>query len=453
MTELNYDLVVLGGVAAGTSGASSAKRENPNLKIAIFQNEPYISYGACGLPYVLTADVKYLKDLFAYTPEKFQEEKDIDVYTLHEAKEIYFDKNYLIVYDMKNNIEKKVFYKKLLISTGASPIKPSFDYDGKEIFTIRNPSNISKLQNYIYQTSPKRAIIIGGGFIGLEMAEALQQKHINVTIIEGSNNILGDIDEDIHNYVYNFIESKGINIILNKHIENIVRVEDKIFVKTSNTSYETDLVIISIGVKPNTSFLNKTNLELSKNGAIKINNKMETNIKNVYAAGDCAEVNHFQLNKNVYFPLGTTANKQGKIAGKNISGKSEEFIGVLGSLITKYKTLEFTKTGLSLKKAKELNYDVDSIFIKSKNKAGYYSDSNAIICKIIFEKKSGKILGAQYAGNNTLARINPIISLIYSKGCIKDILNIDFPYAPPFSPVWDINLIAASSAMKKINML
>jgi NADPH-dependent 2,4-dienoyl-CoA reductase/sulfur reductase-like enzyme len=449
MEKIEYDVVVLGGVAAGTSAAASAKRVNKDLKIAIFQKEPYISYGGCGLPYVISGDVKSPEAVIALSPETFKEKKGADVFVKHEAYEIDFANK--IVYVRSEEGEKEVSYNKLVISTGASPIIPPFKAWGeKGIFKLRNPDDARDILEFIRENNPKKAIVIGGGFVGIETAEALKIHGIEVTIIEGMDHVLGNIEPEIHEEFINGLKEKGVNVVFNTFAKDIVKENGNFTIITENKNYIADMVIVSIGVRPNTSFLKDKGLNMAKNGAIIVNEKMETNIHDVYAAGDCATVNHFITKENVYIPLGTTANKQGRIAGKNLAGGNDFFIGVVGSLITKFEDIEYAKTGLTLEEAKVKGFDADAVFIKSGSKAHYYNGSKKLKIKLVFEKKTGRILGAQFVGGEIHPRLNTITSLIYTNGTVDILRNMDLAYSPPFSPVWDIDLVAATQAIKKI---
>lgn len=449
MMEMEYDVVILGGVAAGTSAAASAKRMNKDLKIAIFQKEPYISYGGCGLPYVISGDVAAPESVIALTPETFKEKKGADVFVKHEAYEIDFANK--IVYIKSDDGEKKVLYNKLVISTGASPVIPPFKAWGEEgIFKLRNPDDAKNILNFIDKNKPRKAIIIGGGFIGIETAEALKKHNIDITIIEGMDHVLGNIESEIHEEFINGIKEKGVKIIFNTFVKDIIKGNDEFNVITENESYTADMVIVSIGVRPNTQFLKDKGLNMAKNGAIIVNEKMETSIKDVYAAGDCATVNHFITKENVYIPLGTTANKQGRIAGKNLAGGNDSFIGVVGSLITKFEDIEYAKTGLTLQEARDKGFDAEAVFIKSGSRAHYYKGSKKLKIKLVFERKTGRILGAQFVGGEIHPRLNTITSLLYTNGTVDQLRNMDLAYSPPFSPVWDIDLVAATQAVKKI---
>ncbi|KAF2955645.1 FAD-dependent oxidoreductase [Marinitoga sp. 38H-ov] len=444
-----YNIVIIGGVAAGTSAAASAKRINNSLNIAIFQKEPYISYGGCGLPYVISGDVESPESVIALTPELFKEKKGADVFVNNEVYDIDFSNK--IVYVKNNSEEKKIQYDKLVISTGASPIIPNFKAWGENgIFKLRNPDDAKNILNFIKSHNPKKAVIIGGGFIGIETAEALKKHNMDITIIEGTDHLLGNIEPEIHEEFINALKEKGINVVFNTFAKDITKENNSFKVITDNNTFEADMVIVSIGVRPNTEFLKNKGLNMARNGAIIVNDKMETNINDVYSAGDCATVNHYITKENVYIPLGTTANKQGRIAGKNIAGENDSFVGVVGSLITKFEDIEYAKTGLTLKEAIEKGFNADSVYIKSGSRAHYYKGSKKIKMKLIFEKKTGRILGGQFIGGEIHPRLNTITSLIYNNGTVEMLRNMDLAYSPPFSPVWDIDLVAATQAIKKL---
>lgn len=453
MIKKSHDLVILGGVAAGTSAAAAAVRENKEKDVVIYQKEPFISYGGCGLPYVITGDVENADDVIAFSPEKFEEKKGAKVYTEHEAYKIDFENKLIYIKNLKEEKEEiEVSYDKLVISTGASPIMPAFDAINEDgVFKMRNPKDDKDILNFIEKKSPKKAVVIGGGFIGVETTEGLLERGLDVDLIEGLGSLMGDMEPELHVDLLEKMKEEKVRVHLNNMVKNIVKKEEGFEVQTDEKTIKTDMVIVAIGVKPNTQFLKDTKINMLKNGAITVNEKSETNIKDVYAAGDCASVKHLITKEDTYFPLGTTANKQGKIAGKNaFSKEKEEFKGIIGSFITKFKNLEYTRTGLTVKVAKEKGFDADAVVIKSKSRAGYFKGSGAIKMKMIFDKKTGKILGAHYIGKEVHARVNTMVSLIHKNSTVFDLLNMDLPYAPPFSPVWDINLIAASQAIKKI---
>jgi len=445
---MKYDLVVIGGVAAGTSAAAAAKRADKNLSIWIFQKEPYISYGGCGLPYTISGKVKSPESVIGFSPEEFSEKKGADVYTGFEAESIDF-KNKTV----KFLNGKEVHYGKLMIATGASPVIPDFSAkDEKGFFKLRNPDDATEIINYIESEKVKNAVIIGAGYIGLETAENLSEKNINLTVIEAGNNVFGCSDGIINKILKDYIKNDGVNLLTETFVKNVYKKDSKFSVQTDKESIETDMVIVAVGVKPNTDFIKDENLKKLNNGAIIVNDFSETSVSDVYSGGDCATVKNIITGKNVYYPLGTNANKQGKTAGRNIAGIKEAFPGILGSMITKYKNTEYGKTGLDIVQAQAEGFDAAEVYIKAGSKAGYYSGNAEIHMKLIFEK-SGRIIGAVYCGQNILQRLNAVTALIKMNGTVYDLENMDFAYAPPFSPVWDINLLAAANAVKMIKKI
>ncbi|BBE30066.1 NADH oxidase [Tepiditoga spiralis] len=446
MSNLKYDVVVIGGVAAGTSAAATIKRIKSDMSVCIFQKEPYISYGGCGLPYSVSGEVKSPESVIGFTPEIFKEKKGADVFINHEVYKVNFDNKK--VYVKNENDEFEVEYKNLVISTGASPIMPKFTYTGNGVFKLRNPTDARTMLDFINENNPKKGIVIGGGYIGIESAEALKKHGIDVTVIEGTDKLLRGMEDELLN-AFKDMTTKSLKVEFNTMVEDIT-FDNGIKVITKNKNYDADIVVVAIGVRPNTGFLKGTDLEMLKNGAIVVNEKSQTNIKDVYSAGDCASVKNYITKKDVYIPLGTTANKQGRVAGKNICDVKESFEGVVGSLITKYEDVEFAKTGFSLSEALESGFDAIKVYVKSGSKAHYYSGSKKIHMTMTVEKSTGRILGAQYVGGEVFARLNAITPLLYKNGTVDDLRNMDLAYAPPFSPVWDINLVAANLAKKKI---
>src|SRR6056297_782792 len=378
MNKRSHDLVILGGVAAGTSAAAAAVRENKNKDVAIYQKEPFISYGGCGLPYAITGDVKNVDDVIAFTPEKFEEKKGAKVYIEHEAYDVDFENKKVYIKNSEENLE--VSYDKLIITTGASPIMPGFDAINEDgVFKMRNPNDDKSILSYLEKNNPKKAVVIGGGFIGIETIEGLLERGLEVELVEGLDSLMGDMEPELHEDLIEKINSENVNIKLNSMVKNIIKKENGFEVQTDKEKIETDMVIVSIGVKPNTQFLKDSGINMLENGAIIINEKSETNIKDVYSGGDCATVKHLITKKDTYFPLGTTANKQGKIAGKNVfSSEKDEFKGIIGSFITKFKDLEYTRTGLTLESAKENGFDSEYVVIKSRSRAGYYNGGGRI---------------------------------------------------------------------------
>jgi len=443
---MKYDVLIIGGVAAGTSVGASAKRLDSSLRILLIQKERYISYGGCGLPYYVQGVIKNINDLIEFTPHRFREEKGVEVLTEHEVFDVNFEKKIVKARNTNNRKVKEFEYEKLVITTGASPILPNLEgIKNNRIFTIRTPDDALKIRKFLKEKNPKSVVIVGGGYIGVEMSETFREHGLRVYIIEMLDHLLGNAEPEINKIIVDSLEKNGVKVLLKTRVEKFISTE-RIKVVTNSGDIETDMVLIAVGVKPNTEIFN--GIRKGIKGAIEVDEMGKTSIKDVFSAGDCATVNHFIIKKKVYIPMGTTANKQGRIVGKNVAGGEEKFIGVLGSSITKIFNIEFGRTGITEEEAKMFGYDPGSVYIKALSKAKYYPKAKPIHIKLFFDKKTGKILGAQMVGNDIHKRLNTIVSAIYGNLTIEELGYIDLAYAPPFSPVWDPVLISGNAAKK-----
>lgn len=446
-------VVIVGGVAAGMSAASQAKRRKPSLNVIAIEKTEFISYGSCGLPYYITDQVKKHTDLIAITKEKFKSDRDIDVLTKIEV--ISIDSKEGKVYAIDHNVKKDVVfpYDYLAITTGASAIKPSIPgIDNPAILQIRTLDDGIAIKGYIKSNPVKRTAIIGAGYIGMEMAESLKELGFEVIIIEKLPNILGAMDDEITSVVEKTLESNGVKILKSTEVKSFDRKDSGLIrIDTTTGSFDVDMVILGIGVKPNSGIAKNAGVITGAHDAILVNERMETNIPHIYSAGDCATAKHIILKKDLFIPMGTTANKQGKIAGANIAGAHEIFKGVAGTAVVKIFDLEVAKTGLTEKEAIDNKFNAVSATITSKTRAHYYPGSKPITIKLVFEKKSGKLLGAQMVGGEGVSkRIDIVVAGLYKGMTIDDLSRLDLSYAPPFSPVWDPLLVAANDATKKI---
>ncbi len=445
---MKYDILIIGGVAAGTSAGAAAKRQDSSLSVLLVQKEKYISYGGCGLPYYVEGIVDTIDKVIEFTPEKFREKKGVEVLTLHEVEQVDFEKKIAKVRSLESGEVFEVEYGKLVISTGASAVLPPFaKLDDERIFTIRNPEDAMRIRNFLESKRPKTAVVIGGGYIGLEMSEAIAAYGTKVTIVEALDHLLGNAMPEINGVIVEGLKSSGVEVLLETVVKEIEPGE-KIKVKTSKGDIEADMVLVAVGVKPNTEIF--TGLELSVKGAIRVDELSRTNISDVFAAGDCATAKHVITGDDVYIPLGTTANKQGRVAGRVAAGGIDRFPGVVGSSVTKIFDMEFARTGLSEQEAKRAGFDASHVFIKSRSKAGYYPSTAPIYIALVFDKKTGRVLGAQIVGKEVHRRIDVVAAAIYGRLTVMDIGYMDLAYAPPFSPVWDPILIAGNVARREL---
>lgn len=428
-------IVIIGAVAAGTSAAAKARRNSEDAEIVIYEKDSFISYSGCGMPYYIGGEVKSVEELIPRDSVFFKSKYNVDIFTLHEVLSINANEKTL---EVKNLSSGEVFadnYDKLVIATGARATVPLIKGAAcTNVFTLRNINDMNRIKAFIDATSPKTAAIIGTGFIGLEVCENLKGLGIEVTLIEKLPQVTPGLDSDMAVYVKDHLEKNGVIVLTcasaNEITENRVILSD-------GKAIAADLVLLSTGVRPNTELAKQAGIELGIAGAIKVNAKMQTNLKDVYACGDCAEQFHVVTGKPVYRPLGSTANKTGRIAGDSITGGSLEFRGILGTGIFKIFDIAVAQTGLSEREAKEQGYDVVVCHNIKPNKPEYMGGKEMVI-KGIADKTSGRLLGVQIVGSEGVdKRIDVFVTAITFKAKVEDLFHLDLAYAPPFSTTKD----------------
>jgi len=439
-------LVVIGGDAAGMSAASKVRRTHKAWEIVVFERGRYTSYAACGMPYYIAGKVESADDLIARKPEEFREKQNIDVRTLHEVMEIDPGKKRVRVRNLEKETEFWERYDDLLIATGASPVRPDvagIDADG--IFGLSTLQSGLTVFDYMRDHRLKKAVIVGGGYIGIEMAEALLERKMKVSLLDMASEVMSTMDPDMGRLISVYMREIGVDLYLNEKLDHFESKMGKVSgIVTDKRTLEADLVILGIGTKPNTTLALKAGIVLGAKGAIRINKKMETNVANIWAAGDCAESFHLVSERQVHIALGTVASKHGLIAGENISGGNEEFPGVVGTAITKIMDLEISRTGLNEKELKDFDIPYKTSTILSSTLPGYYPGAGEINVKLLVERVSGRLLGGQIVGKQGAAkRIDTLATALTARMTVRDLAFLDLSYAPPFSPVWDPLQIAA----------
>ena len=440
-------IVIIGAIAAGTKAAAKARRENPDLEITIFSDDEHISYSACGLPFFVGGEFADYHQLVEYTKEQFEEDMGVKVYTLHRAFEIDTENNIVKVKNLKTEEIIEQSYTQLLIATGARPFLPQIDGDNaNNIFTIRNLQDAFDIMDVMKKS--KKAVIIGGGYIGIEMFEAFARQGIEVKLVEKQPHIMPVLDDDIAGPLQKMILGKyPDSIISSDSVKRFIANEDGAVCQVeleSGMVLDTDFVLLSLGVRPNSEIARDAGIEIGPTGAIKVDKHMRTSVPNVFAAGDCAEKTNIVTGEAVWVPLGSTANKEGRVVGSVLAGKEAEFEGILGSAVTKFFDIKISMTGITEKVAKRLGYDIATTTIHSNDKAGYMHDVHPICIKMIADRKTKKLLGAQGVGYGDIdKRINIIASALSGKMTVKQYINIDISYAPPFSKAIDITTTAA----------
>lgn len=451
---MKKQLVVIGGTAAGLSAASKAKRIQPDLEVRVFEKSGFISYGACGLPYYIGDLVQTENELVDYTPEELYDKRDISTYIHHEVIKIDPTNQKIDVLNLKNNETIVVPYDYLVIATGASPVIPNIPgIHTKGVFFLRTVENGMEIKKAVQEDKAQKAVIVGGGFIGLEMAEQLTHTGIDVTVVEAMPRLLPFLDEEYSNTVRQTLEEHTIDLYTDTIVSEIISNDDAVSgVKTSDgTTIEADLVIISVGVKPNSDLAKDAGLKLGFKNAIFVDAFMKTTNDSIWACGDCVQTYNFITKRETYIPLGTIANKQGRIAGENIAGHKNTFHGALASQITKIFDLYIASTGLTRAQAEEAAFEVEETKIKKADKASYYPGRKSNDIKLVFDKNSGRLLGAQAMGSESISgRINVLATAITARMTVSELNEVDFVYSPSVAPVYDPVSIAASQAMKKV---
>ncbi len=443
-----YNMLIIGGDAAGMSAASQARRANDSMSICVLEKGNEISYAACGMPYYISNIIKETNQLRAVDKEKFSKNKNITILTEHEVTSIDFENKIA-----KTQNGKQFSYEKLVIATGARPFAPPITGidSTKNIFYLRTLNDGIKIKEFIKKNNPQKGIIIGGGFIGLEMAESLRTLNIETTMLEKMPSPAMTMSQNIRELVVEKLKENNVNLHTEIDIESFAEKDKNISVKTSNGTFTADFVIVSVGTRPNTDFLKNTKLKMTDRDVISINEKSETNIKDVYAGGDCCSVKSLITDKTIYMPLGSTANKQGRVAGLQAAGVgTEKFNGVVGSQFVKVFDLEVGKTGFNKHDADIENIEITSTSSNWKSKAGYCPNSQKIHINLYVRKSNGTIIGGEIAGTDGAAlRTNTIATAITTSMKIEEFAYLDLGYAPPFSPVWDPVQATAQTLIKR----
>lgn len=428
-------VVVIGGVAAGTKVAAKLKRDNYDCQVTILTKSKDISYAGCGLPYYIGNVIEKQEDLIVNTPQSFSNLTGVKVLTETEVIHINTKEKTIEALDLKTNQSSNHTYDKLVIASGADPIKPPIDGINLEgVFFMRTPNDAVKLRESIESGNIKRAVVVGGGFIGLEVAENLINHGIRVSVLDMSDQILPGFEPEIAEYVENHLADYGIMPFTSTKLEAILGEDRVEKVKTNKRTMKADAVILSIGIRPNTSFLTENGIELSKNRSVVVNEFLETNIDDIYSVGDCAFVTNRITKKPTYSPMGSSANIEGRILAENINGTRFSYKGSLGTAVAKLPELNVGKTGLTEEAAKAEGYNVVSVTTTVDDKAHYYPDASLFIIKMIADKTTKKLLGLQVLGKGAVDKIVDIAVMGMSLNAnLENINDLDLAYAPPFS--------------------
>ncbi len=428
-------VLVIGGVAAGTKAAAKFKREDRSAQVTVLQKGGDISYAGCGLPYYVGGSIESREELIVNTPEKFQALTGVEVKTFREAVQVDAANKRVTAKNLSTGETELYDYDALVVAVGASPVIPPIE--GTElpgVFQMRTPGDAVSMRDYLEQNGVKKAMVIGGGFIGLEMAENLLNRGVSPTVVEAENQLMpGVLDPEMAAYVKKHLQSKGIRVLTGMRAEAITGNGGVEAVRTASGNLPCGAVVLSVGVKPNTGFLQNTGMQMEK-GAIVVDGKLRTSLPDIYAAGDCALVKNRLTGKAQWSPMGSSANLEGRTLAQALAGEEKTYPGVLGTAVCRLPGLNAGKTGLTEAAAKEAGYDVETALMVTDDKAHYYPDSSFFIIKLIADRNTRALLGAQVLGPGGVDKLVDAAVLAVSMNAkLSDLENLDMAYAPPFS--------------------
>ncbi len=444
--------LVIGGVAAGPKAAAKARRCDPEMEIVIYQGEEEISYAGCGLPYFISGVIKKRDDLVSRTPGKFAQD-GIKVQKGHLIEKIDVQSRTVSGRKIGSGEAFSDRFDRLVIATGAHPIRPKIEgIDLGNVFYLRSIFDADALFEKIKSEKVRNVVIAGGGYIGLEMAESLVQSGKSVKIVELAPQILTLFDGDFASILRQYLEKKGVEVFTSEGIEALRGEKGKVtHVQTAGRVLEADVVLMSLGIRPQVELARKAGLRIGETGAIWVNEKMETSAEGIYAAGDCAETTHLITGKKIWIPLGSTANKQGRVVGVNVCGGNAVFPGVMGTTV--FKTFDFNvaKTGLNMREAEKEGFHPIQAIVRGYDRAHYYPGGKESTLKVIADQKTGRILGGQAIGEGPSDKFIDILAMaLHGKMTSRELANVDLAYAPPFSPVLSPVITAANVLMNKL---
>jgi len=428
-------IIIVGGVAAGTSAAAKARRNDESAEIVIYDKDSFISYSSCGMPYYIGGEVEEADELTPRGPAFFMSKYNVDVKIQHEVLNINPEKKSMEIMNLLRNEVFTDYYDKLILATGASAILPPIEGAlDSHVFTLRNIGDMNRIKTFIDTAHPKNAVIVGTGFIGLEVCESLKNLGIEVTLIERLPQVTPGLDPDMAAYVEDHLKKNGVTVYTSL---SAVKIEaGKVFLEDGEV-IEADFVLLSVGVKPNTELAVSMGVKLGETRAIEVNEKMMTNLSDVYACGDCGEQFHVVTGKPVYRPMGSTANKTGRIAGDVVTGGNLSFRGILGTGIFRIFGMTVALTGLSEKDALKEGFDIEVCHNSKPNKPEYMGGKEMTI-KGIADRKTGRLLGTQIVGAEGVdKRIDVFVTAITYQAKAEDLFHLDLAYAPPFSTTKD----------------
>ncbi len=433
-------VIIVGGVAGGASCAARLRRLDENAEITMYERSGYISYANCGLPYYIGEVITDKEELTLQTPESFYDRFRVNAKVRHEVVDIDADNKTVTVKNLETGEEFKDNYDKLVLSPGAKAVKPNISgIDGENIFTLRTVEDTLRIYDYVKKSGAQSATVIGGGFVGLEAAENLRHLGLNVTLIEAAEQVLAILDGDMVSQVHALFRENGIKLLLGSGVAGFENNDGKTVCKLADgNEISSDMVLLAIGVAPDTSLAQKAGLKTGIKGSIVVNDKMETSVDDIYAVGDAVEIEHFITKQKALISLAGPANKQGRIAADNIAGGDSRYKGTQGTSVIKLFDMTAAATGINERTAKSFGIEFEKIILSPLSHAGYYPGGNVMTIKLLFEKNSQKILGAQIVGYDGVdKRIDVIATAIRAEMKVGDLAELELAYAPPYSSAKD----------------
>lgn len=446
-------LIVIGGDAAGMSAASKVRREDAEREIVVFERSPHTSYSACGIPYFIGGVVKDVEQLIARSPQTFRDKYRIDVRIGQEVVEIDPAAGRVRFEDRSGGTEGWESYDQLLIATGATPFCPQVPgADAEGIFGLSTLQSGIRVKQDLAAHQPRRVVIVGGGYIGLEMAEAFVLLGLEVSLVQRGPQVMETLDPDMGAQLSEALRDLGVTLYLEETLTGFEAAAGRVRqVVTDQRTLPADMVLLGMGTRPNSSLAEAAGITLGAKGAIAVNQRQQTSLERIWAAGDCAESFHLVSRRPVHIALGTIANKQGTVAGVNLAGGYATFPGVVGTAVSKVCKYEVARTGLQDKEIRQLGLRGVCATITSKTRAGYYPGAGPITVKLWAETGSGRLLGGQIVGIEGAAkRIDVLATALHAGMTVGQIVDLDLSYAPPYSPVWDPVQTAARQLVKEV---
>ena len=433
-------VVIVGGVAGGATAAARIRRLDEKAQIVVFERSGYISYANCGLPYYIGDVITDAEELTLQSPESFYSRFRVNMRVHHEVTEIHPEKKTVSVKNLKTGEEFEESYDKLILSPGAKPTQPRFSgADLDKVFTLRTVEDTLRIKNYINENHPKSAVLVGGGFIGLELAENLRELGMDVTVVEYAKQLMSPFDSDMAAFIHNEMRKHDVKLVLGRAVEGFEEKDGGVDVLLKDEApLHADMVVLAIGVTPDTALAKEAGLELGIKGAIVVNDRMETSVPDIYAAGDAVQVKNSVTGDDALISLAGPANKQGRIIADNICGLDSRYKGSQGSSVIKVFDMTAALTGINERTAKTAGLNADTVILSPMSHAGYYPGGKVMTVKVVFEKGTYRLLGAQIVGYDGVdKRIDVLATAIRAGLKATDLKDLDLAYAPPYSSAKD----------------